>query len=537
MKLQQELGAALIVEGQALSQSHIKNTLIQMGFKDIDSVDRGYLATRAISNKYYSLVLCSMELKKGADGLQLFEQLVHQHILRPSTAFVFLSSEQEIGESRAVIELQPDDFILKPFTSKELEQRLSKCLQTKLWLHDVYLDIDKKRFEQANDKLNEHINNNNDVKWIPTLMKLKGELFQHMEQWSAGEKYYLRVCQIHPQAWAKLGYVHCLLKQGKVEQGKQQLQLLLKENNKQVSVLSLLADIYGQQHKFEQQANYLKQAIELSPRNIPRLNQYAQLARLMKDYDAQYHTYNHIVREADHSIFDNPDLHLNAVRSAIDFGLTCFNEEEVSRAANNGQQMLTGLKKRFPGVLLSNQVTIAQARIHNLKKEPEKGKALLQNCVEQIDNDCYYLDDLEDGIDQAKALNELGFHKHAQTMFELIDKQLEQKPSPMLEEYLQDYQQLTRLTNKSPKELNNRGVNQFKRGATRSAVAEFELAFKIMPKNPTIALNLFQVLTQGNELPQLHTAKEKLIEQCQSILENAKLTDEQKHRYQKLIAG
>ena len=66
----------------------------------------------------------------------------------------------------------------------------------------------------------------------------------------------------------------------------------------------------------------------------------------------------------------------------------------------------------------------------------------------------------------------------------------------------------------------------------------FRQAFTIMPKNPSIALNLLQAaainLREANSEAAKDTLSTQLIHNCLKAIESGKLTEEQEQRYQRV---
>lgn len=536
MDLKPQLTAALVIEHQSLAQSHIKYSLQNIGFPRVDTVDRSHLAIKALHANYYDLVLCASDLNKGSDGFQLYEKMLNEQLIPNTTTFIFMSADQDLQLSQSVIELKPDEFLLKPFNSKEFESRVNKALIKKLTFKDVLKDIDKQNYNSAIEKLNTHISNNKSPQVTPYLMKLKGEIITLLKNWSVGETFFKKVCNIHPYTWAQIGYIESLYYLGKHNLARPHLLEMTKSPQTRLFALDLLARIEQQHQEFEQALGHLKQAASIAPRNVNRLQELANVARVTHDFESQHDANNSIIRHLKNSIHETPDAYLAAVRSAIDYGLTTMNEEEISRLAQSSQSILANLKKSFPQVPLSEQIEVAQARIYNLKNNPKKAKQLISHSVERIENELIKVngDNLEDTLDVAKALHELGFHKHSQQMFEkLADYCNNQECDQVFSKFINAEKQLRIEIKESPKELNNKAVDFFKRGNLKDALNSFEVAFKVMPKNPTIALNLMQTaLESTRHLDQSQV--NYIIERCQRTIEQAHLTAEQTARFDKL---
>lgn len=85
----------------------------------------------------------------------------------------------------------------------------------------------------------------------------------------------------------------------------------------------------------------------------------------------------------------------------------------------------------------------------------------------------------------------------------------------------------------APRELNNIAVMHFQHGNWQAAQAAFAHAFRLLPKNAGIALNLLQSVLLA---PQNNTTKERqaLIQSCLNTIEKGKLNPEQSRRFEQL---
>jgi len=62
----------------------------------------------------------------------------------------------------------------------------------------------------------------------------------------------------------------------------------------------------------------------------------------------------------------------------------------------------------------------------------------------------------------------------------------------------------------------------------------FNSAFKLMPQNPSIALNLMQTIVESKDKKMRIKESQKLINRCEKVLKRSKLNDEQSARFKRL---
>jgi tetratricopeptide (TPR) repeat protein len=526
--------SALIIEQQALLQNHIKRSLQNIGFETIHVVDRASLALKSMTAGIYDLVVCSSDLNKGADGFQFFEQIKAQGYLRNQTTFVFLSSEEEMQQMQSVIELQPDEFILKPFKANEFETRIKRTVEKKLSVKNVLIALDKRDYSKAIKLLNEHIKQNHSQRFNSYLLKLKGEIILALKNWPIGEKFFANAIKMSPYSWAQIGFLECLIHQGKHNKAKELLETLTQSPAIKVKALEMLAALEQEHSNYDAALKHLKQASQVAIRNIERWQHIAELARTTHDFETEYEAHSTIVRHVHHSIHDAPEVYLAAARSAVDLGMTSISEDDSSKMAATGENFLTTMKKNFPNSRLGEEVSVTQARIYNLKNDHKLAKQMMNQNLEHFEKTLQKVSEhnLESSLDMAKALHEMGFYQQSEVMFNKLST-LDLKDNSLFDNYIKGETLLRAEIKESPKELNNKAVNYFKVGNVNEALSSFELAFRVMPKNPTIALNLMQTVIESHQF----VNKEKvdyLIQRCEQSIAQATLNKEQQNRYDRL---
>lgn len=521
--------SALVIEQQALAQSHLRYSLRSIGFNRVDLVDRSYLAIKALKNSTYDLVVCSSSLNDSCDGYQLFELIRTNNLISPTTCFVFLSSDTKIDKSRSVLELKPDDCVVKPYSVQTIQQRLLKALNKKLLFKPYYQLIEKQAYSEASLYLSRQLAGNDDRFQTMQLLKLKGELIVKTEQWQTAESFYEKICQAYSSPWAHLAYAQTLIELNKIEHAEHILNSLKENPATELQAYDLLTKIHTKSQNYELAAVYTKHAAGLSSRNIVRLKQLLALSRLVHDFETQYKISHSIINEVRHSVYESSEHYFTAIRSNIDFALTSLNEEHAYHLTKSCHNMFGRIKTLYPTSVNTESYSIMQARLFNLRNDKDYAKRLVKKSIEQQD-----INNVEDGLDKAKALHELGFYRESELAFEnLMEYALQNSSDDIIKTHILEQMKLRKDIKESPKNINNYAVVSFESGSYFKAFESFKKAFRLMPKNPSIILNLMQ---SSIELMK-HQPDQKLqqtIEMCEQSLGKLQLSIEQSNRYQKL---
>lgn len=522
----------LIVEEQPLAQSYMKQSLERLGFRQLHFADHAIAAKEQCLAGQFDLIVCSFNLSKHQDGYQLYEELRVKRLIKNSTAFIFISAETSGALVHSVLELQPDDFLVKPFTVQELKTRIERILKRKNELQSIYTLIDDGNDSKAIKVIDAALNKKNNL-YSPILLRLKGDALLRLNRSEEAKDFFTSVLDIQKFAWAKVGLVEALIANNEHILAQRMLKTMLERHETRLVALDLLGRLEIKLNQFELAQDFLTQAADIAPRNIQRQKSLSNVSLINHDYEKSYLTQKDIASYARHSIHDSPDIYLNAARAGIDFALTTDQTDQIQRISRQTNKYINDLKKQFPNNANQSQIDVLNARLHYLKDEHQKAKRL----IEQLDDDDTLIRSVDGALDKAKAFHELGFHQKAQALFSQIISHCERHPNmsdTTYLRYIQQQQSERRDIKMGPKELNNHAVTQFNKGQLNTALEAFTQAFRVMPRNPSIALNLLQCLFDSTK-QKGGTFNLVLAKKCYALLSNSTLQEDQSQRLDKIL--
>ncbi|MDZ7903288.1 MAG: tetratricopeptide repeat protein [Rheinheimera sp.] len=112
--------------------------------------------------------------------------------------------------------------------------------------------------------------------------------------------------------------------------------------------------------------------------------------------------------------------------------------------------------------------------------------------------------------------------------------QNDQNIDPFLTSYLQQERQERAELSTAPRELNNIAVMHYQHGNHQAALAAFQHAYKLLPKNAGIALNLLQSLLTAPLGAIDPVSRKKLLQSTLATIRQGKLHPEQSRRFEQL---
>lgn len=519
----------LVVDEQPLAQNYLRYVLENLGYLNFHYAENSAAALALCLDKVFDLIICSFNLN-GKDGYQLYQELKVRNLFRHCTGFIFISAETDPSLVHSVLELQPDEFMVKPFAIKDLKSRIDRTLQRKNLFRPLYSLMDQKKTDLALKQLDQWLAQGYQPKYTNMLLKIKGELLHQAGRWTEGEQFYSGLVHQEQLHWAKLGLARCLIQREGYAEAAALLQPLLQKADMKLAALDLLAEIHLNQQMYKKALAELLQAADIAPRNLIRQQKLMHLSRLNHDYENQFKAAKDLLRFARFSVYEQPDLYLNLARASIDYALSVDEEEHISRLSKVANDTLTNMRQLFPEQPKQEQQVVVQARIYYLKEQVDKAKQLLlaleKNAAGQSP---------EDLLDKAKALHEVGMLSSSRELLRQLNQDAStlKNADPVFLTYLRQEQQERETLPMGPREFNNNAVLLYEKGQWHQALDAFIQAFSIMPGNVGIALNLLQSLRSTENIdPAIQTEQLRL--QCEVMLSRAKLNEEQQKRWQQL---
>jgi len=510
--------SVLVVDDIDTIRSAVKGMLQMLGCKDISTATNGERALEVCKHHEFDFILCDFNLGKGKDGYQLFEELKLRKLLKNNTLFVLISAETAIQIIHGIVELQPDDYLLKPFSYKKLESRLTKALEKRKVLgliFDAVMANDYQGALEACDTITKlH------PKYAMAVMRLRAEVFIKLGRYQEASILYDTALVTREFGWARLGKAITCYYLNELPKAIIILKQLAEILETRVEALNWLANIFVKQNRLELVEETLIESVKISPKNIPRQRALANFSVLNEDWEVALRCFKTVLTNTRFSIHENIEHHFNYIHCLIDKAQT---ESELQRAKlfSQVQAVLRNAKNRFDPTIFSELEKVANARIAVLRDVLHEANASLLDCSQEVVVNCG-----KDSILQlAKAWFELGDYEHYETLMKLLPKESPSESIESVSEMLRIEKASKESNVKIAKllELNQQGLALYKSGLYQASTAVFLEAFQLVPNNLQLALNLAQSISKGWPSNESYLLKKVTIKRCVNIIESQPL--------------
>jgi len=490
MKMNFDSKKILVIEDQAIIRETIKHILYSLGVRHIVEAGTGVNGIVEMRRSQFDIVLCDYNLGDGKNGQQVLEEAKHFKLLSFNAVFIMITVEQSKNMVLSALDCKPDDYLIKPFNRLQLSTRIERCIVRKEYLASIEREIDIGNIYQAIQNCEKLLQQGNKKTRLHVL-KIRADLALVIRDFKAAKKIYQEILQERDIPWAKLGMIVIVFFDGDYEQAVESLQQFIGQYPMMLEAYDWLAKSHEALGNNEEALITLNLAIDLSPQTILRQQRLALLADKTENIEVAKKAYKAAVNLGKHSVYGSSSdfsglakAHLksnsagDALKILNDMNKCFFNdpdsrlraailEIEIQKAKNNGVVAQKPYEKAFKlneqfGKQIARELRLEMAKISHLSGASEMTDEILTDLIKTNIDDKYFIGEID------KMCNAFIGDNYANDLISRIKQELV--------------------------DINNEGVNLFKEGRIKDALAIFEDAVEKMPNNQAITLSLLKII-------------------------------------------
>ena len=513
----------LIIDGQSLVQDSIKNAFKDVGIRNVKNAQNAYYAVRLCEQHQFNMVMVAFDVDSDKDGFHLYEELKMKGHINKETSVVFLSAETSPELVNCIVELQPDDFWVKPLDRNKVETRLHYLLNIRHKLHKLLYCLDTQDYAAAIYHAERQLLDPSMKDLVPRIKRIIGDCLINLHEFAEAQTYFTKLLETYSYGWVSIGLARALLKQKKKEDADLLIDDMLERNDTRFAAYDLLAQYHIELEQYEEAYEQMKQASRLAPRNINRNKKLWDLARLNHDKMGQYLATQNMAKYAKNSIHDSPELSLNVIRSGIDLATSLSQEEAVPFLKKADRDIEILKNQRGPMAVNTEQLTVLEARMLCVRDDKKGAEKVMDN-VSTKDNAS-----LEDNLDKMKAFHELGQKEKSLAILDRLGKQIagDTFSSHVVNEYLKQESIERREISFTAKELKEMAAVNYKENRLGPAFQNLKQALKLSPQNKQVAMSLLKVLAQIAKSDRLNSEQHQEALKAVSLINSATLSPAQ----------
>lgn len=272
---------ALIIDEGELTRSVLSTMLRDIGVQHVQSARRPEGARRMIKDAVpaYDIIITDFHFSRHSahdlTGQDLLDELRQAKGLPMQTAFIMVTDEARYNHVADAVEGALDDYLLKPFTARQFEERLQVILERKHALREVFAAIESGDFAAAAQLCEAIFAASSTYKVYAA--RIGSELYLRLGQIDAARRMFEALLAFKAVPWARLGLAKIDLANADTQEACRTLETLLAENPAYVDAY----DVYGrallEEMDFAAAVEMFGKAVQITPGNVARLQKLGSL--------------------------------------------------------------------------------------------------------------------------------------------------------------------------------------------------------------------------------------------------------------------
>jgi DNA-binding response OmpR family regulator len=486
----------LIIDNIKPSHDILKKFAMTLTTKQVDSTHYAQNVISLCLEKQYDIIFLGYDLgEKHKNGQQILEELRTSEVISRHCVVIIITAEVSQEMVLAALEHKPDSYLCKPYSINALQKRLDKCMKKKQSMFPIYQALENNDKRLAVDLINEALANNTPYKI--ECLGIKSRQFFELQQFDQARKIY-DVYQNEPNCqWANIGLGKIALKNDDLIDAETIFKNIIAKQPLYLPAYDWLAETYQKKCNNIYAEEILAQAIQLSPRSVRRLKEYAELCFDNKHFEKATGAYQHVYELAYNSIHHCPENALLFVKSLTGYssGLPLIAAKKMN---NRAFTMLSQMNKNFNQTSLRVQSYLLSACLLENIHDYTFAKTKLNQGIELLDKERKNMD-IDELKDIAHSLTKLNRNNKAAQLLNSVNQQKENLTSPSGKIGALTGEQLNEsYTIKAQKALAV-GKELYENKEYNKAIISLTEALVLFPNHKGIKLNLLQVLLSADD--------------------------------------
>jgi CheY-like chemotaxis protein len=251
--------------------------LRELGVGHVRQATRTRDARVILETQPYDIVLCDYYFDGSeTSGQDLLDELRREQLLPYSTVFVMVTGEASYAKVAEAAEAALDAYLVKPYTSAALADRLASARHRKHELKDIFEAIDGKDFGKAADLCLARFESRG-AYWLYAA-RIGAELLLRLERHDQARELYEAIIAARTVPWARLGVARTEVASGNLSAARRTLQTLIGEMPDQADSYDLMGRVQMDQGEISAALATYRTAANLTPGCLSRQQHCGTLA-------------------------------------------------------------------------------------------------------------------------------------------------------------------------------------------------------------------------------------------------------------------
>jgi tetratricopeptide (TPR) repeat protein len=277
---------ALVIDSNATSRSILVAQLRDYGVGRVVQCSRVQDARSRLETTAFDFVLCEHNFNdsKSYSGQSLLDDLRRAQLLPFSTVFFMVTGESSYARVAEAAESALDGYLLKPFTTSALFERLTLARLRKAHLKPIFTAIEAQDFEEAARLCIKRFEAQAPY-WLYAA-RIGAELLLRLNKHDEARVLFEAVINARALPWAKLGVARSQIESGQTSRAVQTLDKLIGEDASFADAYDVMGRAQVELGNFADALETYRTASSITPDSVVRLQKFGMMAYYMGDREA-----------------------------------------------------------------------------------------------------------------------------------------------------------------------------------------------------------------------------------------------------------
>ncbi|MGS0673476.1 response regulator [Shewanella sp. 125m-1] len=349
----------LIIDDAPTFLFTIKSMLVKLGFSETDVLTSksAKMALALAANKQFDVIICDFNFGVGMNGKQLFEEFKHLNLLSDEAVFILVTGDNSSATVRPILELKPDEYLLKPFNAITLKNRLSIAIRRRKKLLGLYTAERKSDAHQGLQLCDEMAPFHPEYYFV--IQRFRGVFLTMLERHEQAKIVYQSTLAKKDLDWAKVGLANSLANLGQTEEADCIINQLLISLPNDTRVRTEAAYVKLKNNDIPTAISHLELASQLVPGNSEREQIIVNLCLSVNDYDQALERFRLYLEINKDTYRNNEYAKLSLIRTILYSARTSHKRNTLIEEAKHHLRLLMDSKDES----IKNEVTLIKAHI------------------------------------------------------------------------------------------------------------------------------------------------------------------------------
>lgn len=306
----------VIADANQVVRTWVRTQLSQAGVKHVGMAGSSADLLRQCSAATPDVVLCDYNFGEKQDGLRVLEELRLNDILPLSSVFMIVTGERVRKRVVAAAEFAPDDYLLKPFTSGQLGERLVKAVEKKHALKSIYEQMAARNLEALIEECDKVLASQ--PRYSMDALRIRAEALIALGRLDEATEIYKAVMARNTVPWARIGYAMVLRERGDVAEAARHAAEINEEFPEFMGVYDFLGELHERNGELEQARTYYERADSIAPDNLRRLRSIGEICLESGDVERAASVMRRVVERTEGTSLASAEDHLTLIKSLIE---------------------------------------------------------------------------------------------------------------------------------------------------------------------------------------------------------------------------